>query len=112
MLGRYLAGIRRVTGASHDVEILPQFGDVATARGRAVTHKGVVQASWSISPNPRMDVVIPENMTALAGLPCQAAAPLMVDGRPCDSAHVVERYNLSYRCTRLGAGRHTLACRQ
>lgn len=108
MLGRYLIGVRRSRGGPHDIEILPQFGDVTSARGRVTTRQGVVQVSWTALPTPRMDVVIPASMTALAGLPCSAATQLRVDDRPCDSTDVLDRYNRSYRCVRLGAGRHQI----
>ena len=108
MLGRYLVGVRRAMGAPHDVEILPQFGDVNSARGRVSPRQGVAQVSWRASPTPCLDMVIPESMTALTGLPCPADTQLMVDDRPCDSTHVLERYNCSYCCARLGGGTHRI----
>jgi alpha-L-rhamnosidase len=107
LLGRYLLGVRRAENGPHDLDVFPQFGDVAFAQGRVVCHKGIIQVSWGAAPAAQMELVVPDGMTVLAGLP--GDGPLFLNGTPAAEVEIVARYQKMYRCVRLEAGCHRLS---
>jgi hypothetical protein len=107
LLGRYLLGVRRAENGPHDLDVFPQFGDVAFAQGRVVCHKGIIQVSWGAAPAAQMELVVPDGMTVLAGLP--GDGPLFLNGTPAAEVETVARYQKMYRCVRLEAGCHRLS---
>jgi hypothetical protein len=107
VMGRYLLGVRRATDDSHDLDVLPQFGDLPFAQGRVASHKGIIQVSWTTTPKPQMDLVVPAGMTVRAGLP--GTGPLLLNGTPATKVEILVRYQKPYRCVQLEAGCHRLS---
>ncbi len=109
VLGRYVLGVVQSDDPTVDYFILPQRGDLAWARGRVPTPKGLIDVAWQCDGRWQLEVTLPAECVAWVGLPINPGGHLLADREANLPTRRIERYGGNYHAVLLHGGTHRLS---
>jgi hypothetical protein len=107
LLSRYVLGVSARSPGFADVDIMPDFAGLSSARGRVPTPRGVVDVDWRHTDGRAiLDVVVPAGTRARVGLP-GGDGEWVCDGETlAATSHATRRG--AFDTVVVGAGEHRL----
>jgi hypothetical protein len=89
LLPRYILGVEPLSPGWKKVGIRPQIGGLSFAKGKIPTPRGQISLDWENETSFRMNVTMPEGMTAMLELPAPPSSKgVMINGKKVPAKRV------------------------
>ncbi len=95
LLPRYVLGVQPLTPGWQQARIRPHPGSLDAAEGKVPTPRGPIAVKWTTTPRFRLQVTLPEGVTARVELPLhEPTAKILADGKPVAARQLGDRWVL------------------